>query len=200
MFLFSPIISYFKTTSVWGRGFSLIELLISIAIIVIVTLVGIVQFTEFDSSIILKSVAYEIAVSLRESQVYSVGVLGESSDFDNPFGMSFEPESKQYKLFRDIDSPPNGQYDSGEEIDTFTIGRTIQVSDVCVTIDASMHCDIDRLDISFKRPEFSAIIYGENAPLGIIRSGLIKLNSTGSQNDVWVVEVLKTGQITVKKE
>ena len=196
-------------------GFTLIEMLISIAIIGLISGLVIVRFSAFDSSVLLKSAAYDVALALRDAQVYSVGVRASSlpggNTFSYPYGVSFTPGSKTYIFFRNNDIATNPQYNpptnpqnpvSGEDLplNTYTIGGSIEITDVCVNTGGADNCEIDQLDLSFKRPEFTALI---NAGLGNtnISSAKIKLHSTrGNSGEVWVVEIGKLGHISVYKQ
>jgi len=185
------------------RGFTLVELLIVIAITALISTVVAVRFSSFDSTILLKNLAYEIAVSLRETQVYSLSVLGTNPSFDYPYGMSFEPGSKEYTFFQYPDSDPDvtPQYSNSDyALNTFTIGRSLKVVDVCVFENNTEHCsdEISRLDISFRRPDFDALIFADGYS-GPIESARIKVGSESS-NDVWIIDVSLLGQITVYLE
>jgi hypothetical protein len=78
----------------------------------------------------------------------------------------------------------------------------MEVYDVCVVIGGTENCNISRLDISFRRPEFSAIFYvpDSGVTLSSISAGKIYLRSTRNTNNVWVVEVKLLGQIMVYKQ
>jgi len=192
------------------RGFTLIELLISAAIISIISAIVIVRFNTFDSTVLLKSLAYEVAASIRQAQVYSVSVLNTGGNFSFPYGMTFSPESKTYTFFRYDDSSNTSvrpKYDAAEvnphasDVNVFTIGRSMQIVDVCMVVGGVDDCTISRLDISFRRPEFKALFYaaGFAGDQKDITSGKIKLQSTNGGN-IWIVEVGYFGQISVKKQ
>ena len=61
----------------YQRGFTLVELLITFAIIAIITGIVLVKYKAFDSTVLLKSAAYELSLNLRETQAKSVSVRGD---------------------------------------------------------------------------------------------------------------------------
>ena len=63
-----------------GRGFTLIELLICVGIIGILTAIVIFKYKSFDSTILLKSAAYEVSLALRDTQVKSVSATRGNLD------------------------------------------------------------------------------------------------------------------------
>lgn len=216
------------------KGFTLIELLISCAIIAVVTAIVLTKYSAFDSTVLLKGVAYEIALSLREAQVKSVSVVRSASGsdtnaFNYPYGMTFNTNEvnasnprglnrKTYVAFRFENASPTilPYYNvdmTGVSLSTTTIGRSMQIKEVCITFivagGAEEDCTISRLDISFRRPEFSALFFAAG---GVINNfsvtnqpsnatgAKIKVNSANDATNVFVVEVSQFGQISVYKE
>jgi len=201
-----------------SSGFTLVELLIVTAITAIISTIIVVRFSGFDSTVLLKSLAYEIAVGLRETQVFSLSALGTGTGgnaFRTPYGMSFTPDSREYTFFQYTGSPndptkiPNrstpGDY---SDVNTFLIGRSLQVYEVCVTGSGPEDCTISRLDISFRRPEFDAKFFAVDSsgndwsrPKNIgVSSARIKVISGSDPTSVWYIEVSALGQITVDNE
>ena len=196
----------------YQNGFTLMELLISMAIISIITGIVLVKYNSFDSTVLLKNQAYEIALLLRESQIKSVSVVRNDADtFSYPYGASFAPASSMYQSFLYKDSLQYPHFDTGptEITGSFDMGKKMQVEDVCVTDDLSSgveDCTITQLDISFRRPEFSALFWaegyrsGSEADMKNILSARIHLASTNGGSNKFVVEISRLGQISVYNE
>lgn len=219
-YLTSPTCSFSHRRNASGvRGFTLIELLICCAIIGIVSAIVLLKYSSFDSTVLLKGQAYEIALSLREAQVKSVSAVGTGvSTFKYPYGMTFSVESgktQMYTVFRFASPTVYPYYDTSEaspkasDISTYTIPRTMRVSEICYTegtnpeICSSSDTALKRLDISFRRPEFKALFFAEKGSADVsstITSGKIKVNSTNNTANVFVIEISQFGQISVYKE
>lgn len=191
------------------KGFTLIELLISVAIISIVTGMVLVKYSSFDSTVILKSAAYDIAVSIREVQVKSLSQVrsgGTGASFNYPYGISFTPGSQSYDVFTFASDTGTPRYDSANasRLNTAMLGNSLQVDQVCAYgTSASDPCAFTRLDISFRRPEYKALFYGKNGVdySSTITSAKIKVKSTkAGATDVFVVEISNLGQISVCKK
>ncbi len=91
-----------------SKGFTLIEMLIVLAIIGVVTGVVVTGQHSFERSVILTNTAYDIALSIREAQAY--GFSGKSAtnapadDGNYAYGIDFKmikPYTRSYTLFAD---------------------------------------------------------------------------------------------------
>ena len=220
MQIFSPspiVCSSDYTKKSLCKGFTLIELLISCGIIAIISSIVLLKYSAFDSTVLLKGTAYEIALTLRDAQVKSVSAARSGSEadaFNFPYGVTFTPGQKTYTAFRYKHATNSPYYDIAEtdpdvaeDIQQFTIGRSMQVSDICYTISNTETCHstdstFTRLDVSFRRPEFKALFYAERGATDYsttITSAKIKVNSTQGAG-IFIITVSKLGQISVKKE
>jgi prepilin-type N-terminal cleavage/methylation domain-containing protein len=192
------------------RGFTLIELLISVAIIGIVTTMVLVNYKSFDNATLLKSKAYEIAIMLREAQVKSVSsVRSGANSADYAYGMSFTKGSSAFNtfVFKSASGVPNYTDPGVERILASELGRTMIVTDLCYDNNGTPQCggNIDRLDVSFRRPEFTGLFYspqgqGNNPLIGNASAVYIKLGSTQGSGLEFVVKISKLGQISVTIE
>jgi prepilin-type N-terminal cleavage/methylation domain-containing protein len=210
MQIFSPL--HTQSSSRGGTydarlGFTLIELLISVGIIGLVSSVILVKYNSFDSTILLKSAAYEVAISLREVQVKSVSVSQSGNDFDNPYGIQFIPNSKTYTAYTvtgGTDNPPRHNPPNSTVVGGGTLTRTMYIADICVYGTALADpCNVDQLDISFKRPEFKALFYavsGSNTYTNAITSTVIKIGPPSASGKHFLVVVSQLGQISVTRE
>lgn len=184
------------------KGFTLIELLVSLSIIVILSGVVIAKFSTFDSTTLLKNAAFDVATTIREAQAYSLAAVGNQSNFRVPYGVTFVPDSQQYILFQETTDGGVPEYESSDiDLRISYLSRSIKVADICVVDSSGDECGLTRLDISFLRPEFRALIYAHGyagSPADIIKAQ-IKLQSTRDATREWVVEIGKFGNISVVK-
>lgn len=170
-----------------SRGFTLVELLISIAIIGIVTSTVLVKYKSFDSTVLLKGAAYEIALTLREAQVKSIGAMGTSTsgNFNVSYGVSFDVTDagkSTYTVFTYSTTTPYRTprlieteelfltYAYPSVVQTYTFDREMVVRDICIIETSGETCNsltddatLSRLDISFRRPEFRSLFFADNA-------------------------------------
>lgn len=126
------------------RGFTLIELLVVIAIITIITAVTLFSQSQFDSSTLLRSLSYSVALSLSQAQTYGTSVRYSTStpsnEFSESYGVYFDSSDlsltpPQYFIFQDYNN--NGAYDPGEGLPAFVVPRGYVVSRVCGVISST---------------------------------------------------------------
>lgn len=148
-----------------SAGFTLIELLVVLSIMVVITLVFLVRNGQFNSSILLRSLSYEVAISIREAQVYGVGVRETapgSNNFGAGYGVHFSSATPAaYFLFADTNN--NGSYDvSDATIENFTVQNGFVIAQFCATgTSGAAQCfpgSLSTLDITFHRPNPEPII------------------------------------------
>ena len=195
-----------------AAGFTLIELVVTLAIVIFATSLVMIRYVSFNSSVLLNSLAYQIAFDLRETQSLAISVRGSNAGFREEYGMHFDINTpNQYMLFQDTDQTVNGDgyilYDDDE-----AIGRPIIVDprftivDLCVTsLGGARSCYRDTagsfpefVTIAFARPDFDAIMYGDG--VGALRSAEIVVGvDTGEEDEITrTVLVTRNGQITVQ--
>jgi len=172
-----------------ARGFSLIELIVSIAIIAVITAVVLAQYGSFNSITLLNSLAYDVALSIREAQVLGISVRGDDGAFSSAYGMHFT-SGDTYMLF--VDRNDDGNYDSGEEVSSYTIGQNNEVVDLC----ANTTCDLATLDVLFLRPNPDALVYTDPSVSAISSSRVVVGSPDGNTR---TVRIWPTGQIAIEQ-
>lgn len=160
------------------KGFTLVEVTIVVFFMLVLTSITVFNHRKFDSSIELKSQALEIALTIREAQVYALSA--RSSDkgsvdvttFRYAYGVFFDKANHNdaymfYVNKTDNDPATNFWFNDAnwdcttpggecEKKSDLTAGYTI--SDLCV--DGA--CNQDDVSVSFKRPDPEAIIRNSN--------------------------------------
>lgn len=153
-------------------GFTVIELVVVTAILILITSLVLANYNRFGGKILLENLAYDVALSLRQAQVYGISVhqFG-SGNFGLGYGVHFAKSSPtSYVLFADAISK-NGLYDgcpsqaSCELIESTDIQRGYFISQLCVpeqtdiaTCMSTPSAQVSSLDILFKRPDPDACI------------------------------------------
>lgn len=182
-------------------GFGLVELMVSISIMVIVMGVVLIRQSSFNSAVLLRSQAYEIALQLREVQLSAVSVsnLGAGDNFRQVLGVHFSTsDDGLYRIFRDSTFGPedNNYYDEGEEF-----GIQGKLDERFEIREIRALGTVTNLSIVFERPNFDAVFYGNSGEI-VTSSIQIKVAKRDSAGDVCgtdyrTVEVTSTGQIAV---
>lgn len=180
-------------------GFSLIELMVSVGILAVISTVVLANHTQFNSSVLLGSLAYDIALSVREAQVYGLSVRSFSNEFQVGYGVRFS-DAGSYAFFVDVNA--NREYDDGTDsiVRTYTLGRGHRVAQYCgITSSGVEYCSdsaspITHLDVVFLRPEPDAVI-SSNEP-GVYSAARIVVSAPSGATRT--VEIASTGQISVQ--
>lgn len=181
------------------KGFTLIELMVSVAIFVFMTAFLLAKYGTFNQSVLLTNLAYDVALTIRTAQSYglnvkSVKVNGQDNQFNYPYGVDFIKGATQFTFFSDNDG--DRLYDSGESISSpINIKRGASIKSLCVGNGNSCTLVDGPLDITFKRPDPDAIIRANGDGNTVYTYAEITLQSTdGSTRKV---SVRSTGQIAV---
>lgn len=181
------------------RGFTLVELLVVMGILVIVSTLMLSNNSRFGGVVFLENLAYDVALSLRKAQVYGIAVRRFGSDeFNVAYGIRFSmSDASTYVLFADANNNGVFNLDESESLETSEMQQGYHLKDICVTpLSGTEDCSIDTLDITFKRPEPDAYIRADDDELSLYEKAEIILESPRLDEISVVVEV--TGQIAVE--
>ncbi len=201
------------------RGFTLIELLVVCAIIVIITGLLLTRQSKLDSSTLLRSLGYSVALSVRQAQIFGTSIVstqvGGAPVFPPGYGLHFSSANPgSYILFADIagaSGKGNGVYDVGEEVQTFTLNKGYAIREFCAMQGTIKYCSgsdttgtsITKLDIIFRHPNpdacFSTDTVSNDCVPGAssqFSSAYIQIQSTDGTTRSVVVTA--SGQISVQ--
>ncbi len=197
MLFFTPYTKRKRQPS--ARGFTLVELMVSVGIIVLVTGLALVRYGAFNNSVLLKSQALELALDIRQAQASSVSVSVGSEVALNEregYGVYVNTDTDngangQYILFRDNDN--DSRYDDGEQVgETYIIDPRFVISDIC---DQNGACDYTDAAVSFRRPNFDARLRADGTAVTQLD---IVLATVQEDSVTRTISVYASGQITVE--
>lgn len=163
-----------------SSGFTLVELMVTVAIFIFMTILVVANYGSFNNGTLLTSMSYDVALTLRDAQSYGLNVQGYGSSntyvYNYPYGIHFSSalgSNNQMILFADSsNNVPNGICDNGGTgvctptqttgdgiITAYTIARGGIVSSLCAGSGPGNACiSTTVLDITFKRPDPNAVI------------------------------------------
>ncbi|MDP2593590.1 MAG: type II secretion system protein [bacterium] len=196
------------------RGFTLIELVISIAIFLLVATVALFGYGKFRESITITNLSYDVALSIRQAQTYGLSVREFGGAFDAGYGVHFSKDRpNSFVLFADINGDKkfndtgigNSCEDSSECVSVFLIGGQNRINYFCakVPFPDTSECSynggvLEAMDIVFTRPNTKANFTATRNAGGSqpnYESVDIHMASEGGKSRT--VTIYKTGQISV---
>ncbi len=192
-----------------SSGFTLIELLVVITIFVVLTTVVIFNQNSFDNSILLNNLAYDVALTIRQAQVYGVSTreAASSSASFPAYGVYFDKgsDNKIFVLFADTNG--NHMYDGTllcsssdiECVQRFTINRGDYISLICVGANKDT-CDsgVSKAQIYFQRPNPNANIFNLDGS-SPVQANSITIGVSSKDGTTRNVIVSGIGQIYVQQ-
>ncbi len=202
-------------------GFTLIEMLVVLAIIGVVLAITISGQRAFNSSTVLSNTAYDVALSVRQAQTYGVSgrVVPKQPSANYGYGIDVSSiPTNNYVLFADtfgtgcsiaassIKNAPDTKigdciYTPNRDIivHKFKINNNARITGMCVYKGLSTYCStgsnnpsLSKVDITFVRPNPSAIIIANSERFNRV---CIRL-SAGDGNRY--INVTQIGVISVK--
>jgi hypothetical protein len=179
-------------------------MLVVVGIFSTISLVVLANHSRFNSSALLGNLAYNIALSIREAQVYGLSVQQYENDFSTGYGVHVDVgDNTRYVFFADNNA--NNEFDAGDSvIKQYAVQRAHEILKFCGVkstgieecSDGSTATTITFLDIVFFRPNPDAKIHSDFSD----DYSAAKISVASSAGEVRTVSVASTGQIAVNPE
>lgn len=203
---------------IFNKGFSLVELLVSMAIATLLMSVVIFNYSTFNDNLAISSAEQEIAIAIRQAQTFGINVretAASSGKFDSAYGIYVDPQNSNNAIYLFVDKSEvpfgdgtnaNHKYDAGggcgsastECIEKISLRNGVVVSNVC----DGTSCYVDKnMTVTFLRPNPDADIYFINNATGAVFSSSVstgKIELTSPKGKVLKVIVESTGQVVVE--
>lgn len=189
----------------YSSGFSLIEMMVVISIMSIIATISIFNYSKFNNDISITNLAYEVALTIREAQIFGGSVkVTNSGSFDEAYGI-YIAKTNNKEIVSFVDNNANGVYDSvgtgcsGECVAIYKLERGNFVHDICRVLASSgtINCSPNNPDasITFLRPNLDAKI---KLPAPNPQFVGVRINLKAPDGTERYVRVLNTGQISVE--
>ncbi len=196
------------------RGFTLIELMVSVSIFIFMTVLLVAKYGNFNQSVLLTNLAYDIALTLRTAQTYGLSVQGQTGQFQKAYGVAFckttggncvmGQNNQTMLLFSDTDDVDNTRkyvYGTADTVvNKYSLKRGAKIVGFCYSESLSSCSGPDtsanRLDISFLRPNPDAL-FARNGTYSR-QTQYAKIFIEASDGSRRSIVVRKFGQISVE--
>lgn len=192
-------------------GFTLIEVMVSISIVSVIMATVLFNYSGFNNNLTLTSSGQELAIAIREAQVYGLTVREVTpggGQFSSAYGVHFDPvgDPENYYIFADING--DKRYNSGdgcgsgntECIERIALRNNVKISNICDGFSCPPEASVTMMDVTFLRPNPDASIYFSNSTgqikVGPSLTGKIILSSQSGKTLTVTVE--STGQVLVQ--
>ena len=206
-----------------NKGFTILELLVSLTIFAIMTALLLSKYGTFNQGVILTNLAYDIALTVRNAQMYGLNVKSSgrtTNDFSNPYGVYFDTSSAASKILvisfidlRQGNSNPDNLYNNApayinpatgmpyEFLTSSTIKNGGYIGSIKTCNNYNCNNPITRTDVSivFKRPKPDAMIYTSSDPFNPNGYKKVMIDVKSSDGNTKTVTITDNGEISVNQ-
>lgn len=216
-------VSRLLTPAALARGFTVIEMLVVLAIIIVITMVALLSQDSFNRSIILTDTAYSVALSVREMQTLGLSSRKTATGLQNAGYGTYFYAGNTYITFSDIGGgsvyaycstatpgtpeakPGNCRYDAGTDtlIKTYRFDRGFTIRRVCGSdTSGTRHCTdggtgLSAVHVVFTRPNTESIITGIRSSVAYEFTSAEVYLETPDGSATRSVCISKVGQVSV---
>lgn len=206
------------------RGFTLVELTVVLAIIVVITTVVLTNQSSFNKTLILTNTAYDIALTLRSAETYGLSSRASSISANAGYGLNLQKANPGFfTLFADVYPAPSTlsvchptddatspdarpgdcayQPDQGEKVLDYALGNGITISDFCAYAAGGWSCayaeggTLSSLDIVFTRPNPDPFISMNGSYSEALPATAVCLAITSPQGGERFISITASGRI-----
>lgn len=208
-----------------NKGFTLVELMVTISIFLMISSLVIFNYGDFKSTVSLQNLTDDIALSIRKAQSFAIGARNTGGgNFNNSYGIHFSVNSngtgldgsdKSFILFYSPSTSKmyplvnSGTCADGSNncVELFTINGMNKIYGIILNNGSVETSTYGSLDISFLRPDPRAYFcYRANASSGSCDLSTISSASiiiSNGQTDLSLkkgkmITVQNTGQISIQ--
>ena len=196
-----------------NKGFTVIELMVTISIFLLVTTSILIEFPQASSRISLDLLAHDIALTVRQSQIFALSVKsflpnGVSVPVFPAYGIHFDKNRpNSFILFADLND--NNSYDAianpntNEFLEQYQLSQGATIVGLC----KSFYVDVatltytcspnDTIDVVFRRPDPEAFLGASGSSFG---SAAVGVEVKSGSSPMRAVVIYSSGQIQITPE
>ena len=192
-------------------------MMVALAIMGVLTSIALTGGSAFNRSLLLANATYDVALSIRQAQVYGISSRTFGGITNAGYGVDFESANPNaYYFFADLypsasggtleDKPGNGRYEAarGELVATYALNGQFSVIRFCGTLSSgTQNCSdsgsnaLASLAIVFLRPNTEAIITGIHAGGTGVSYVSARITVGTSSGETRCININQTGQVAV---
>lgn len=187
------------------RGFTLVELVVTIGIFVIISTLVFANYPKFKSQLSLKKTSQEIAFTVREAQVYSLSTReyksGAFSTFTAGYGVHFDIDKPDtVLLFADLNN--SGRYEEDEDgiVKEYKIRTSDSFTSLCGDEKKSPPgpCGLSQLDAVYLRPNPFVSLTGKDGEITLPNFSDMEIIISSPGGATKKITIWVSGQITIE--
>lgn len=183
------------------KGFSLPELIVSVAIVTIIAGVIVVNQSSFNRRVTLTNLSHELAFVFREAQLNAVNVRPTESSYDVGYGVRVDYTEGNLFTFANRDGVMTYNQNNDTLLNTIDLPSGFEIQSLCYEGGTTEGCLLaNRIDIVFTRPSLAASIAAHDGSSwrGATRAVVTIANTVTEEHRRIIIE--SSGQIYTNVE